>query len=139
MDKQTGWKPIPLPLKILFVAFVLWSTGSLFAIPARYELGLPFFGVFVYGIAASLIVLLLDIVGPITFLFALWNRKYWGPSFAFSYIAVFILNTSAAIFTFREQLRLMPIFIPLLVNVAFVITIYQSRSYFMQNHTNISR
>jgi hypothetical protein len=132
MKKQTGWKPIPLSLKILFVVFVLWSIGSVLNIPTRYESGLPFFGVFVYGIVASLIVLLLDVVAPITFLFALWNRKTWAASLALSYIAVFILNSTVAFFTVREQLGLLPILIPLLVNVVFFIIIYRSRSYFMQ-------
>lgn len=130
MAKEMGWKPIPLSLKILFVVFILWSIGSVFAIPMRYESGLPFLGVFVYGIVASLIVLLLDVVAPITFLFALWNRKLWAASFAFSYIAVFILNSTVAIFTVREQLGLMPILIPLLVNIIFLTVIYKKRNYF---------
>ena len=135
MEIQTGWKPIPLSLKILFVVFVLWSIGSLFAIPMRYESGLPFLGVFVYGIVASLIVLLLDFVAPITFLFALWKRQSWAASFALSYIAVFIVNIAVAIVTVREQLGLMPILIPLLFNVGFFIIIYRSRSYFIQERT----
>jgi hypothetical protein len=128
--KEKGWKPIPPSLKVLFVVFVLWSIGSLFAIPNRYESGLPFLGVFVYGIVASLIVLLLDFVAPITFLFALWNRKSWAATFALSYIAVFILNSIVAIFTVREQLGLMPILIPLVANIIFLTVIYKSRNYF---------
>ena len=130
MGKEKGWKPIPLSLKILFVLFVLWSIGSVLAIPTRYELGLPFLGVFVYGIVASLIVLLLDVVAPITFLFALWNRKSWAASFALSYIAVFILNSAVAFFTVREQLGLMQILIPTIANIIFFIVIYRTRSYF---------
>ena len=80
--------------------------------------------------AASLIVLLLDVAAPITFLFALWSRKTWGASFALSYIAIFILNSAVALFTAREQLGLMPMLIPLLVNVVFFAMIYRSRSYF---------
>lgn len=133
MEKEKGWKPIPLSLKILFVVFVLWSIGSLFAIPTRYDLGLPFFGVFVYGIVASLIVLLLDVVAPITFLFALWNRKSWAALFAFSYIAVFILNSTVAIFTVREQLGLPQILFPLVANIVFFVVIYKTRSYFELN------
>lgn len=127
---KKGWKPIPLSLKVLFVVFVLWAVGSIFAIPARYELGLPFFGVFVKGIIASFIVLLLDVVAPFAFLFALWNRKAWGPSFAFIYIMIFILNSIIALLTVREVLGFMPIFIPLLFNIAFVAVIYRSKNYF---------
>ncbi len=130
MVKEKGWKPIPLSLKILFVLFVLWSIGSVLAISTRYKLGLPFLGVFVYGIVASLIVLLLDVVAPITFLFALWNRKSWAASFALSYIAIFILNSTIAFFTFREQLGLMQILIPTIANIIFFIVIYRTRSYF---------
>ncbi|MFC1558811.1 hypothetical protein ACFL40_05605 [candidate division KSB1 bacterium] len=133
MEKEKGWKPIPLLLKIIFVLFILWSVGSLFAVSTRYELGLPFFGVWVYGIVAALIVLLLDIAAPITFLFALWNRKSWAATFAFSYIAVFILNSTVAIFTVREQLGLMPVLIPALLNIIFLIVIYNKRNYFHSN------
>ncbi len=130
MLRPKGWKPIPLSLKILSIVFILWSIGSIFALPMRYELGLPFFGAFVYGITASLIVLLLDIVAPLTFLFALWNRKSWAPSFAFSYIAFFILNGLVALFTVREELGLIPLLIPSLVNIIFLTIIYHKRGYF---------
>ena len=130
MGIEKGWKPIPLSLKILFVVFVLWSIGSVMNITERSESGLPFFGVFVYGYVASLIVLLLDVVAPLTFLFALWNRKSWAASFALSYIAVFILNGIVAFFTVREQLGIPQILIPSIVNVIFFIVIYKTRSYF---------
>lgn len=127
---EKGWRPIPFSLKILFVVFVLWAIGSVFAISERSESGLPFFGVFVYGNVAGLIVLLLDVAAPITFLFALWNRISWAASFALSYIAVFILNGVVAFFTVREQLGIPQILIPSIVNIIFFIVIYKTRSYF---------
>ena len=72
--KEIGWKPIPLPLKVLFVVFILWLVGSLMNLPNLFENGLPLFGNFVYGMTAVLVVLVLDIIGPMIFLFALWNR-----------------------------------------------------------------
>ena len=130
MVKEKGWKPIPIALKVLFVVFVLWTIGSIFAIPTRYNLGLPFLGVFVYGILALLIVLILDIIAPITFLFALWNRKSWAALFALSYITFFIFNSIIAFFIFREQLGLIQILIPTIANLIFFIVIYKTRSYF---------
>ena len=129
MGLEKGWKPIPLSLKILFVVFILWTIGSVLGISTRYESGFSFFGAFVYGIVASLIVLLLNVVAPITFLFALWNRKSWAATFALSYIAVFILNSTVALFTVREQLGLIQILIPTIANVIFFIVIYRTRSY----------
>lgn len=127
---EKGWKPIPLLLKVVFVLFVLWAIGSLFAISTRYNEGLPLFGVFVYGIIASFIVVLLDLVAPVIFLFALWNRKSWAASFAFFYIGVFILNSIVAIFTVRNKLGLVPILIPLIANIIFFIIIFIKRNYF---------
>jgi len=130
MKKQTGWKPIPLSLKILFVVFILWSIGSILNLPNLYESGLPLFGVFVYGIIAILVVLLLDIIGPMTFLYALWNRKSWATTWAFSYIGFFIFNSAVALFTVREQLGLPQIIVPTFVSAIFIVVIYTKRNYF---------
>jgi len=132
MEKPTGWKPIPLSLKILFVVFILWSIGSVLNMPNLYESGAPLFGVFVYGISAITLALLLDIVGPMTFLYALWKRKSWATVWAFSYISVFILNSIVALFTVREQLGLPQILVPTIASIIFLITIYFSRSYFVK-------
>ena len=130
MNKETGWKAIPLALKILFAVFIIWSIGAVLNLPNLYESGLPLFGVFVYGITASLIVLLLDIVGPMTFLYALWNRKSWGVVWAFSYIGFFIVNSIIALFTVREQLGFQQIIIPTIVSIIFLVVIYTKRNYF---------
>lgn len=132
VKKEKGWKPIPLPLKILFVVFVLWSVGSVMNLPNLFENGLPLFGVFVYGITTALIVLLLDIIGPMTFLFALWNRKSWAAKWAFSYIGIFILNSAVSLFTVREELGLPQILVPTMVSIIFFVVIYWKRNYFEQ-------
>ena len=130
MTKVKGWKAIPLLLKIIFILSVLWIIGSVMQLSLRYKTGLPFFGVFVHGIAASLIVFVLDILGPVLFLFALWNRKAWGVLVAVLYLGIFILNSIVAFFTVGDQLGFMPIFIPLLVNSIFLSIIYYKKSYF---------
>ena len=131
-NKEKGWKPTPLPLKMLFVLFILWSVGSVMNLPNLYENGLPLFGVFVYGTTAVLIVLLLDIIGPMTFLFALWNRKSWAAKWAFSYIGIFILNGVVALLTVREELGLPQILVPTIASIVFFVIIYWKRNYFEQ-------
>ncbi len=130
MKNENGWKPIPLSLKIIFVIFVLWTIGSGLGVSTRFESGLPFFGVFVHGFIAVLIVLMLDIIAPLTFLFALWNRKSWAARFALSYIGIFILNSIVAIYTFKVELGMVQILIPLIANILFFIVIYKERRYF---------
>ncbi len=128
--KEKGWKPIPLPLKILFVVFVLWLVGSVMNLPNLFENGLPLFGSFVYGMTAALIVLLLDIIGPVTFLFALWNRKSWAAKWAVGYISIFILNSTVALFTVREELGLPQLLVPTIASLIFLAVIFWKRNYF---------
>ena len=129
-EVEKGWKPIPLPLKILFVVFILWFVGALMNLPNLLENGLPLFGGFVYGSTAFLVVMMLDIVGPLTFLFALWNRKSWGAKWAFAYIGFFILNSVIAFFTVREQLGVPQIVGPTITSSVFLAVIYWKREYF---------
>ena len=129
---EKGWKPIPLPLKILFVVFILWLVGTVMNLPNLFDNGLPLFGTFVYGITAALVVLLLDIIGPVTFLFALWNRKSWAAKWAFAYIGIFSLNSTVALFTVREELGLPQILVPTIASLIFLAVIFWKRNYFKQ-------
>lgn len=128
--KNSGWKPIPLALKVLAVVMVIWSVGSVMNLPNLMKNGLPLLGTFVFGSNALFVALFLDIVGPLVFLYALWNRKTWGPSWAFFYIGLFLLNGIVAFFTVRDQLGLAQILIPNLVSLAFLTVIIRKREYF---------
>jgi len=129
---DNGWKPIPLPLKILFVVFLLWLVGAVLNISNLMENGLPLFGNFVFGMSAALIVLLLYILGPVIFLFALWIRKSWAVKWAFAYIGIFILNNTVALFTVRAELGLPQIVGPTIAGLVFLVVIFLNRSYFDQ-------
>jgi len=128
--KESGWKPIPLSLKVLSGIFMLWILGSITGISMRYEEGLPFFGIYMTGLRAGLIVVILDILAPLAFLFALFTRRSWGPRLAVTYISIFILNGVVALFMFREQLGLPQILIPTTANIIFLGLIYRSKAYF---------
>jgi len=129
-EAEKGWKPIPLPLKILSALFVLWSIGAIMNLPNLLENGLPLFGNFVYGATAIFVVLLLDIIGPMGFLFALWQRKPWGVIWAFTYIGLFILNSVIAFVAVREQLGVPQILVPAIVSAVFIAVIFWKRHYF---------
>lgn len=127
-----GWRPIPLPLKILFVVFVLWMLGAVMNLPNLYENGMPVFGTFVYGMNAAILPLFLDFIGPATFLFALWSRKPWAAFWAFAYNGIFILNNTVAFFTVREELGVPQIVGPTIASLVFVAVIFWKRNYFKQ-------
>ena len=130
MSVATGWQPIPLPLKILSVVFLLWAIGAVMNLPNLVSNGMPVMGVFIYGPTAALLPILLDFVGPGVFLFALWHRKTWAPMWAATYIGLFIVNNLVALFTVREVLGLPAILGPTAVAVLFLAVIYWQRHYF---------
>ena len=128
--REKGWQPIPLPLKILFVVIVLWMVGAVMNLPNLYQNGMPLFGTFVFGMNAVLLPLLLDIIGPVTFLFALWTRQSWATYWAFVYNGIFILNNLVALFTVVEELGLAQILTPTLASLIFLAVIFWQRNYF---------
>lgn len=128
--ENTGWKPMPLPLKILSVVFILWIIGAVMNLPNLMENGLPLLGNFVYGLFAASIALLLDFLGPMIFLFALWNRKSWAVIWASAYIGFFVLNNTVALFTVRAELGLPQILGPTIVSLSFLAVIIWKRDYF---------
>ena len=130
MEKEPGWKPIPLPLKVLFVVLILWMVGAVMNLPNLYEAGMPLFGAMVFGVEATLLPLLVDLIGPLTFLFALWTRKSWAVIWAFIYNGIFILNNTVAFFTVRDELGLPQILVPTIASLIFLAVIYWKRDYF---------
>lgn len=130
VTRPTGWRPIPLALKILAVVMLLWAVGAVMNAPNLMTNGLPLFGVFVQGPAAFAVVLVLDIIGPLLFLYALWTRKSWGPKWAALYMGVFILNSIVAFFTVRADLGLVQILTPTVATLVFLSVIRSKSDYF---------
>lgn len=131
--RKTGWQPVPLPLKILSVVLVLWLMGSVMNLPNLYHNGMPLFGSIVYGINAAMLPLLVDILGPAIFLFALWSRRSWAVYWAFAYNGIFILNGIVALFAVREELGLPQVLLPTLISVVFLAVIFWKRGYFNED------
>ena len=125
-----GWKPIPLPLRILVVVMAVWTIGSAMNLLNLMENGLPLFGRFVFGWSALIVVLTLDFVGPLTFIYALWQRKRWTVGWAFLYLGVFIGNGLIALFTVREQMGIPQILVPTILALGFLTVIFWQRNYF---------
>jgi hypothetical protein len=130
ISRTTGWRPIPLALKVLSVVMLLWAIGSAMNLSNLMENGLPVLGTFVFGIGALLVVLFLDFIGPAVFLYALWNRKPWGVKWAFFYIGLFVLNGIVALLTVSDQLGFAKILVPNIASLLFLSVIYWKRSYF---------
>lgn len=134
VGQTMGWKPTPLALKILCGVMALWAIGSVMNLPNLMENGLPLLGTFVFGTTALLVVVCLDIIGPLVFLYALWTRKPWGVTWALFYIGLFVLNGIVALFTVSDELGFAQVLVPNGVSLVFLAVIFWKRSYFTSAH-----
>lgn len=130
MRTEKGWNPIPLPLKILSVVFVFWSVMAVLTMDMIAKSGFPFLGVLTSGLLAIIIVLLLNFVAPVTFLYGLWNRKSWTAKLGLSYTVFFLLNSVIAYTLLTGQFVSAPLFFPEIANLVFFVVIYKKRNYF---------
>lgn len=123
-------KTIPLWLKIVSILSILWIIWAMFAIPMRYEQGIPFFWLDLIWILAITVVLFLDIIWPLIFLIWVLRKYILWARIAYLYISIFILNSIIAIFTEWSELGVIPILIPAVVYGIFWIIIFKNRKYF---------
>ncbi len=93
MAQKTGWQPMPLALKIIFVFVAIGTFFSLISIPSVGNIGYAVFGFSVSGSVATLLTLLISVIGSTIFLVAIWKRLEWAGYFAAGYFGYFILNS----------------------------------------------
>jgi hypothetical protein len=104
------------------------SIAVLFMMPERE---IVFFGVFLSGKESMIIVLLLDCISPLVFIFSAWKKLKWGANFGMIYNGVFILNNVVALFLFRDVFG-NGIYFPLILSTIFFYIIYINRKYFSE-------
>ena len=124
-----GWKPLPLSLKILSIVLLLWAVMSIAVLVMVPEREIAFFGFLLTGTAGAIVVLILDFISPLLFLYAMWKKLKWGANFGMLYNGIFILNSIVALFTYREVFG-NAIYFPLIASMIFFYIIYIERSYF---------
>ena len=124
-----GFKPLPIALKFLSVVLLLWAAMSVVGLMAAQGRQVPFFGVLLDGTAASTVILLLDYISPLLFIFAALKRLKWGAKFGMLYNGIFILNNLIAIFLYLDVFG-NGIFFPLIASTLFFFIIYRERGYF---------
>ncbi len=123
------WKSLPLSLKILSIVLLLWAVMSVAVLVMMPEREIAFFGFMLTGTAEAIVVLLLDFISPLLFLYAMWKKLKWGAKFGMLYNGIFILNSIVALFTFREVFG-NAIYFPLIASTIFFYIIYRERNYF---------
>lgn len=135
MNKQIGFKSMPLLLKTIWIISLLFILFSFISILKGFEYGILFFGFYVEGLSHISLVLILDILAPLIFLFGTWYRKKFAIKVAFTYMSIFIISKIYSLLFLRDILGfvlidiLLYILISLLIT-SFLIIIYKERNYF---------
>lgn len=124
-----GWKPLPISLKVLFVVLLLWVMMTIAVLISMPEREIAFFGMLLKGMPATAVVLLLDIISPLLFLYTAWRRIKWGAMFGMLYNGIFIINNLVALFLFAEVFG-NGIYFPLVASIIFFSVIFKERKYF---------
>lgn len=110
MKQSTGWKPLPILLKALFVILILQVIFSLFNLVKIPQFGynpIPqisyhLLGFKIYGIFGLTAVILLDVIGKSTLLVAVWRRFTWAWKYGVAYFVFLIVNNAFLILPSKE-------------------------------------
>ena len=124
-----AWKSLPLLLKGLSIILLLWVVMTIAVLVTMPEREIAFYGLLIKGVSATTVVLLLDIVSPLIFLYSMWKKLKWGAIFGMLYNGIFILNSIIAIFLFKEVFG-NAIYFPLIASIFFFSIIFKERKYF---------
>lgn len=124
-----GWSSLTLSLKILSVVLLLWTAMTVMVLITMPEREIAFYGLLLTGTPGIIVVTILDIISPILFLYAAWNKLQWGAKFGMLYNGIFILNIIIAWFMFSENFG-NAIYFPLIASSIFFLVIYKERNYF---------
>ena len=124
-----SWKSLPLSLKILSIVLFLWAAMSIAVLVTSPEREIAFFGFLLKGTASAIVIVLLDFISPLLFLYAMWKKLKWGANFGMLYNGIFILNSIVALFTFKEVFG-NAIYYPLIASIIFFCIIFRERNYF---------
>lgn len=125
-------KAIPWPLRILSVFLLLWAAMTIVVIVSMPDREIALLGWLFSGRDAVAIVVpvLIDIVSPLVFVYAVFKKLSWGATFGMAYNGVFILNNIVTVFTHGEHFGI-AVYFPLVISTAFFLTIFSQRKYFV--------
>ena len=126
-----GWNTLPLPLIILSVVLFSWAVMSIAVLVMMPERRIAFYGFMLTETAVATVVLLLDFISPLLFMYAMWKKLKWGVNYGVFYNGIFISNSVVALFTFREVSG-NAIYFPLITGETFIYIIYWEQNYFSQ-------
>lgn len=106
MERQTGWRPLPVVLKILLILLIIGTVVSLFGVFSAHK-GYTLLGRNIYGLWAANSMFFVNLLFPIILIVAMIRRFRWAWIFGFLLHLFGIINTLLSINVIDELVRQM--------------------------------
>jgi len=120
---------MPKLLKVLSVLLILWVAMTIAVSLSMPEREIAFFGMILTGSPATTVVVVLDILCPLIFVYAALKKISWGAVFGLAYNGIFFLNCLLSLLLFMEIFG-NAIYFPLIASAIFIAIIFKERKYF---------
>lgn len=92
MEHHSGWKPLPVILKVIWIILLI---GVVFSVPAVFSArtsGYPIFGLNVFGYWAAVLMFLVNLLLPVWLIIAMLKRYSWTWIYAVAFYLFIIIN-----------------------------------------------
>lgn len=89
--RETGWKPLPLSIKVIFVFLCIGLVSQLNSLFSVYQYGYGFFGVYAHGVMAVLLAVLFPLAAQFFLVLGIWKRESWVSWYGWLFYLVLIL------------------------------------------------
>ena len=122
-------KAMPILLKALCGLLLLWVVMTIAVSISMPDRDIAFYGVILTGVLGHIVVIIIDILCPIIFVYASVRKLHWGGIFGMAYNGVFIINGLISLFLFQEKFG-NAIYFPLIASILFFSVIVKERKYF---------
>ena len=118
-------------LKILCGLLAVWVAMTVMVVVSMPEREIAFLGMILTGPVATAVVLFIDILCPLVFIYAVLKKISWGAVFGLAYNGVFFLNSVLSLVLFLDKFG-NAIYFPLVASAIFIAIIFKERKYFAQ-------
>ena len=110
-------------LKILCGLLAVWVAMTVMVVVSMPEREIAFLGMILTGPVATAVVLFIDILCPLVFIYAVLKKISWGAVFGLAYNGVFFLNSVLSLVLFLDKFG-NAIYFPLVASAIFIAIIF---------------
>jgi hypothetical protein len=106
MNRPTGWKPLPIVLKIIWILLLIGAVSSIMGVFSAPKVGFTFLGFDLYGKWAANAMFFSSILLPVLLLIAMMRRFRWTWIYGVGMYVLVIVNGLMSIKTLDKTVEI---------------------------------